>query len=158
MKTKMIGYWATTAMLAFALTAGGIADLTHPKVIDEGMTHLGYPLYFATILGFWKVLGAIALLAPRLPRLKEWAYAGVFFDMTGAVASHILSGDTLVQFLWPLFFAVCAVASWALRPESRTLGVLFPPREGGRPALRPGNDTVTEGYGGERTPMAGGTV
>lgn len=126
MKTKVIGYWATTSMLAFAMFAGGVADLAHLPVIDAGMTHLGYPLYFTTILGLWKVPGAIALLAPRLPRLKEWAYAGAFFDMTGAVASHIMSGDTLIQFLAPLFFAVCAIASWALRPESRVLGVLFP--------------------------------
>lgn len=126
MKTKLIAYWATTILLAFALFAGGVGDLAHLPVIDAGMTHLGYPLYFTTILGFWKLPGAIVLLAPRLPRLKEWAYAGAFFNMTGAVASHILSGDTPVQFLAPLIFAVCAVASWALRPQSRTLGVLFP--------------------------------
>jgi hypothetical protein len=58
--------------------------------------HLGYPLYFVTILGFWKVLGAMALLAPRFPRLKEWAYAGTFFEMTGAAASHAMSGNAAV--------------------------------------------------------------
>lgn len=155
MKTKLIGYWMTTAILAFALFAGGVADLMHPRVIDEGMTHLGYPLYFATILGFWKVLGAIVLLAPRLPRLKEWAYAGAFFDMTGAVASHILSGDTLTQFIAPLIFAVCTIVSWALRPESRILGVLFPVKGADIPVKQGGNNTAMRGGGDERAPMAG---
>lgn len=135
MKARIIGYWMTTGILAFALLAGGAAYLTRPPVIVAGMTHLGYPLYITTILGFWKVVGAVALLAPRLPRLKEWVYAGAFFNMTGAVASHILSGDTVAQFLWPLLFAVCTVASWALRPQSRTLGILFPPKQAPQPAL-----------------------
>lgn len=135
MKLKLFGYWATTSILAFALFAGGVADLMHPRAIDEGMAHLGYPVYVATILGVWKVPGAIVLLAPRLPRLKEWAYAGAFFDMTGAVASHILSGDTFLQFLAPTIFAFCTIVSWALRPESRTLGVLFPPKQVSQPAL-----------------------
>jgi len=81
-----------------------------------------------TILGFWKVLGAIALFTPRFPRLKEWAYAGTFFELTGAVASHAVCGDSVGRFIWPGFFAVCAVASWALRPQSRTLGVFFSAR------------------------------
>jgi hypothetical protein len=126
MKTKLIGYWIATGILAFGLFAGGIAYLIPPPVIVEGMAHLGYPLYITTILGFWKLVGAMVLLAPRLPRLKEWAYAGAFFNMTGAVASHIMAGDGIDKFLWPLLFAVCAVASWALRPESRVLGALFP--------------------------------
>ena len=126
MKTKVIGYWATTTIVAFVLLAGGVAQLAHRPENVEGMAHLGYPLYFLTILGFWKVLGAIALLAPRFPRLKEWAYAGTFFELTGAVASHVVCGDSVDRFIWPGFFAVCAVASWALRPPSRTLGVLFP--------------------------------
>ncbi|MBC8101187.1 MAG: DoxX family protein [Cytophagales bacterium] len=147
MKTKQIGYWATTGILAFALLLGGVGDLTHQPVIDAGMAHLGYPRYFATILGFWKIPGAIVLLAPRLPRLKEWAYAGAFFNMTGAVVSHITSGDTFFQFLSPLIFAVCAIVSWALRPSSRVLGVLFPPER-----------AATEGGGGGRKTMASGTV
>ena len=85
--------------------------------------HLGYPVYFITILGFWKVLGAIALLAPRFPRLKEWAYAGIFFEMTGAAASHAVRGDAAWHVVVTLGFAVLAVVSWALRPPSRTLGL-----------------------------------
>ncbi len=112
-------------MLTFALIAGGVAELLHIPAIDEGMAHLGYPPYVATLLGLWKLPGAIVLLAPRLPRLKEWAYVGAFFDMTGAVASHVLSGDTVAQFVAPLLFAVCAIVSWATRPPSRVLGNLY---------------------------------
>ena len=76
---KMIGYWTTTIIIAFILLSGGVAELVRQKDTVEGMVHLGYPVYFVSILGVWKVLGAVALLAPRFPRLKEWAYAGVFF-------------------------------------------------------------------------------
>ena len=120
-KMKAIGYWTTTAILAFALLSGGAAQLAHKPETLEGMMHLGYPLYFVTILGFWKVLGAIALLAPRFPRLKEWAYAGIFFEMTGAAASHAACGDAAWHVIVTLIFAVLTVASWALRPQSRTL-------------------------------------
>ena len=126
MKTKIVGYWAATGLLAFAMLAGGTADLLHLRVIDAGMTHLGYPLYFTSIVGAWKVAGALVLLAPKLTRLKEWAYAGAFFNMSGAVISHIALGDGFFQFLAPLIFAVCALISWALRPQSRVLGTLSP--------------------------------
>jgi uncharacterized membrane protein YphA (DoxX/SURF4 family) len=84
------------------------------------MRALGYPLYFLTILGTWKVLGAAALLAPRLPRLKEWAYAGIFFDLTGAAISHAFSGDPAGKVATPLVFLLLAGASWALRPPARS--------------------------------------
>jgi len=128
MKAKTIGYWTTTAIIAFVLLSGGAAELAHRPETLEGMAHLGYPLYFTLILGVWKVLGGIALLAPRFPRLKEWAYAGTFFDLTGAVASHAARGDDTGHLLWPLLFAILTLASWALRPQSRILGTLFPAR------------------------------
>jgi hypothetical protein len=83
------------------------------------MRALGYPAYFLTILGVWKVLSAPALLAPRLPRLKEWAYAGIFFDLTGAAASHAFSGESPGKIAAPLVLLLIAAASWALRPPSR---------------------------------------
>jgi len=126
MRAKKIGYWTTTAIIAFVLLSGSAAELAHRKETVEGMAHLGYPLYFTMILGFWKLLGGIALLAPRFPRLKEWAYAGAFFDLTGAAASHAARGDDAAHLIWPLLFAALTLASWALRPQSRTLGVLFP--------------------------------
>jgi uncharacterized membrane protein YphA (DoxX/SURF4 family) len=134
-KTRLIAYWALTAILALDFLVGGLASLARPPEVVAGMEHLGYPAYFALILGAWKVLGALALLAPRFPRLKEWAYAGFFFDLTGAAFSHVASGDGVGHALFPLIFAALAVASWALRPQGRVLGSLFP-AAGARPALR----------------------
>ena len=87
----------------------------------EPNVHLGYPVYFATIIGFWKVLGAIAILAPGFPRLKEWAYAGIFFNMTGAAATGVFTQSAAWHVIVDLVLAALAVASWALRPASRRL-------------------------------------
>ncbi len=131
-KLKGIGYWATTIIIALELLAGGVTDLIHgPALLFVGepvvsvLAQLGYPVYLLTILGVWKLLGAIALLMPRFPRLKEWAYAGAFFEMTGAAASWVARGGAMGDLIWPLAFAVLTLASWALRPPSRTLGVIF---------------------------------
>jgi len=86
------------------------------------MHHLGYPLYFASILGFWKLAGAIAIVAPGFPRLKEWAYAGFFFNLTAAAASQAAVGGSAADVIAPLVFLALVMASWALRPSSRTLG------------------------------------
>jgi hypothetical protein len=94
---------------------------------------LGYPMYFFGILGSWKALGAVAILVPRFPRLKEWAYAGIFFDLTGAVASVAAVGAYgayAFHILAPLILTLIAVASWALRPESRVIGTLVPATSG----------------------------
>src|SRR5207244_1355692 len=99
MNMKMIGYWATTAVVALELLAGGVTDLVHgPELLFVGdpvvlvLAQLGYPVYLLTILGVWRLLGAIALLVPRFPRLKEWAYAGAFFVYLGAAASWAARG------------------------------------------------------------------
>ncbi len=123
-KAKPIGYWAATGVLALQFAMSGVMSLGRPAPVLAGMEHLGYPSYFALVLGGWKVLGVLALLAPRVPRLKEWAYAGIFFDLTGAAFSHAASGDGPGQVAAPLMFAVVAWASWALRPQERTLGAL----------------------------------
>jgi uncharacterized membrane protein YphA (DoxX/SURF4 family) len=122
-KVKSIGYWAATGILSLQFLVGGLVTLARPPEVLASMEHLGYPAYFGLILGVWKVLGAIALLAPRFPRLKEWAYAGIFFDLTGAIVSHAASGDG-PKALGPLLFVALLIASWALRPSSRVIGVL----------------------------------
>jgi len=127
-KTKNVAYWTTTILIAFFIGSGGIAQVLRVQGTVDGFVHiLGYPLYFVTILGVWKVLGAIAILVPRFPRLKEWAYAGIFFDLTGAVASTAAVGDYgayAFHLIAPLILVAITVASWALRPPSRTIGVL----------------------------------
>jgi uncharacterized membrane protein YphA (DoxX/SURF4 family) len=135
MNMKMIGYWATTAVVALELLAGGVTDLVHgPELLFAGdpvvlvLAQLGYPVYLLTILGVWRLLGAIALLVPRFPRLKEWAYAGAFFVYVGAAASWAARGGGVGYLIGPLSFAFLTLASWALRPPSRILGVLFPDR------------------------------
>lgn len=132
---KSTGYWVSTALIAFETLAGGVMDLAHGRTmlvigppVVEIVTHLGYPVYFLAILGFWKVLGAVALVVPRFPRLKEWAYAGIFFELTGAAASLAAHGDPARELVAPLVLAALAVASWCLRPPDRTLLAIAPTR------------------------------
>jgi hypothetical protein len=126
-KLKTFAYWGATALTAFAFLTGGIADLTRGPAMVSAMAHLGYPSYFMLILGAWKVLGALAIVAPRLPRLKEWAYAGMAFDLTGAALSHAAVGDPAAKVLVPLVILGIAAASWALRPvPSRRLSSAEP--------------------------------
>ena len=125
MKTKRIAYWIITGMVAFFIGSGGAAELAHVRGNVEGLMLLGYPAYFATIIGFWKVMGAIAILVPRFPRLKEWAYAGIFFNMTGAAVSALATGGAWWHVLVDVILIVLVLTSWALRPQSRILGQLF---------------------------------
>jgi hypothetical protein len=134
MKTKTIVYWTMTALVAFFIGGGGLAQVWQYRANPHGVVpELGYPMYFFLILGIWKVLGAIAILAPRFPRLKEWAYAGIFFDLTGAAASCAAVGGYgayAFHVFAPLILAGFAVASWALRPPSRMIAILFPAKKG----------------------------
>lgn len=126
MKARAIGYWVTTVLTALLIGSGGIMQVLRTPDAIAGITRLGYPIYFIVLLGIWKTLGAAAILAPRLPRLKEWAYAGLVFDLTGAAVSHAASGSTAGNVAGPALFTLLALASWALRPESRIVGALFP--------------------------------
>jgi uncharacterized membrane protein YphA (DoxX/SURF4 family) len=121
MKIRPIAYWVTTALTAFVFLSGGATDLARPDFLMEGMAKVGYPPYFVLILGVWKVLGGIVVLTPGTPRLKEWAYAGMIFDLTGAAASHAAVGDPVGKIVTPLIIAGIVMASWALRPEGRKL-------------------------------------
>jgi DoxX-like protein len=123
MRIRKIAYLATTALFALAMLGSGFADLTHPPQIVDGFAKLGIPLYVATMLGVWKLLGIAAIAAPGLPRLKEWAYAGFFFDLSGAVVMHALFGEPVFI---PLGLALLGMASWALRPSTRVLGSILP--------------------------------
>ena len=119
-RNRAIAYWVSTILLACELALGGAWDVLKVPQVREVTVRLGYPGYFLVILGVWKLFGAIAVIVPRFPRLKEWAYAGIVFNLTGALASHIASGvigsGTLVYLV--LMMGVTA-ASWALRPPPR---------------------------------------
>lgn len=116
--TKAIAYWAATVTIVFAMFSGGVAELAHRPETINGMKELGYPVYFIMIIGFWKLLGSAALLAPGLPRVKEWAYAGIFFNMTGAAVSHLVNHSAGWHVGVTLSLAGITIASWALRPAS----------------------------------------
>lgn len=135
MKTKSIAYWVMTILVALPIGSGGVAQVGQFHANPHGVVPvLGYPTYFFAILGFWKVLGAIAIVVPRFPRLKEWAYAGIFFDLTGAAASCAAVGGYGAygfHVIAPLILAGFMVTSWALRPPGRVVGVLFPAKSGG---------------------------
>ncbi len=112
-------YWAATALVAAELAAGGAGDVARLPVFRDVVVGLGYPEYLLVILGVWKLLGAAALLAPRLPLVKEWAYAGVVFTYTGAIASHLSTGYQLGELAVLVPLLGLTVLSWALRPASR---------------------------------------
>lgn len=125
-KTKKIIYWIATAWLALGMVSTGLGQLVKAPAGQGGadmLTHLGYPMYLLTILGIWKMLGSIAVLVPKVPLIKEWAYAGFFFVVTGAMASHLLAGDPVTKILPALLLLVLTVVSWYLRPASRKLSV-----------------------------------
>ncbi|WP_051271370.1 DoxX family protein [Shimazuella kribbensis] len=127
-KGKMIAYWTVTLLLAVSITLSGVGQLMQLGGNIELVKNIGYPLYIMNVLGIWKILGVIAIIVPGFPRLKEWAYAGIFFLMTGAAFSHVLAndyGDYGFHIILPLFYAALSMASWALRPESRILGSLL---------------------------------
>ena len=120
-KRNKIIYWIATLWLALGMISTGIVQLLKMKEEVEMMNHLGYPIYFLTLLGVWKILGVVAILIPKYPLLKEWAYAGFFFAMSGAVFSHLAIGDPLITLIGPVLLLILTVASWFFRPASRKM-------------------------------------
>ena len=131
-RIRTITYWTFTILLVFELVAGSLWNLLQIEWVRVQLNHLGYPLYFSRILGVWLIGGAAAIIVPGFPRLKEWAYAGSFFQFSGAVASHLLAGDGFGSWLGPLVFLMFVIVSWALRPADRRL-----PSTGLSPETRP---------------------
>ena len=120
-KGKLIGFGVLTFMLCASQGASGVMDLLQKEFLVDAMNALGYPLYVLTILGIFKILGAIVIAIPGVTRLKEWAYAGFFFDFTGAAASHTLNGDGPDLIMPPLVLLAVALGGYFLRPPSRKL-------------------------------------
>lgn len=118
-KLNKIIYWVATVWLALGMLSTGIVQLLKMKEEVDMMAHLGYPLYFLTLLGIWKILGVLTILVPKLPVLKEWAYAGFIFAMSGAIVSHVASGDGVKDFFGPTLLIVLTFVSWYFRPNDR---------------------------------------
>jgi DoxX-like family len=120
-ESKHIAYWAVTGFLCFGMLLGGSGQLYRASFNVEGIVHLGYPIYVLTILGLWKIFAVVTILIPKYLLLKEWAYAGLFFLLSGGVVSHFASGDGVLEAL-PVFMFMClTVVSWYLRPADRRL-------------------------------------
>jgi uncharacterized membrane protein YphA (DoxX/SURF4 family) len=123
-KRNKIIYWIATLWLALGMVSTGVVQLLKAKEGQGGLdsiTHLGYPDYLLTLLGIWKMAGVVAVLIPKFPLIKEWAYAGFFFVMTGAAFSHIASGDSASELLPALLLLVLTAVSWYFRPADRKL-------------------------------------
>lgn len=116
MKLPAVAYFTTTALTVLVFAGSGVANLLRAEHMASDMVRLGYPAYFMTILGVWKLLGAIIMIAPGTPRLKEWAYAGMVFDLTGAAASRASVHDSIQSVLIPLALTGVVLTSRALRP------------------------------------------
>ena|SRR5580658_8519035 len=121
MKRKLIAYWICTVVIALTIGTGGAAMALRVPQNVEGIIALGYPLHFIVLLGAWKVLGTLTLLAPGLRLVKEWAYFGIFVDLSGAIVAAAANGAAAFHILAPLVLIGFLAASWALRPESRRL-------------------------------------
>ena len=120
-KRNKIIYWVSTIWLALGMLSTGLVQLFKMEEEVTKITQLGYSDYILTILGIWKILGVVAILVPKFPLLKEWAYAGFFFIMSGAVFSHIATGDEAIEFFGPSLLLVLTVISWYFRPAERKL-------------------------------------
>jgi len=125
-KRNKIIYWIATIWLSLGMVSTGVVQLFKTNEGQGGLDmiiHLGYPAYLLTILGTWKILGVVALLIPKFPLLKEWAYAGFFFITSGAIFSHIAAGDKIVELVPALLLLVLTVVSWYFRPAGRKIAV-----------------------------------
>lgn len=120
---KLIVFWTTTALFCAVVGFSGVSHFTHAENMVEAMFGLGYPLYFMTIIGLAKMAGVVTVLASGLPRLKEWAYAGITFNLAGASDSHTFSGDGFDHAVRPDGILVLCLASYLLRPDSRRVAV-----------------------------------
>jgi hypothetical protein len=120
-KRDKIIYWVATIWLSLGMVSTGVVQLLQSKDEVDLMTRLGYPACFLILLGVWKILGVLAVLIPKYPLLKEWAYAGFFFAMSGAIFSHFANGDDAKDFFGPALLLILTVVSWYFRPRERKL-------------------------------------
>lgn len=120
-KRNKIIYWVATLWLSLGMVSTGLVQLLQMEEEIQKMGTLGYRPYFLVIIGVWKILGVVAILVPKFPLVKEWAYAGFFFLMTGAIFTHLAVGDELVEFFGPVLLLVLTIVSWYFRPADRKI-------------------------------------
>lgn len=128
-KRDRIIYWISTVWLALGMFSTGIVQLFKVEEETRFILDLGYPVYFLTILGTWKILGVVGLLISGFPLLKEWVYAGFFFAMSGAVFSHIAAGSAMSEIFPSLLLLVLTVVSWYFRPVDRKIALTLSPKK-----------------------------
>src|SRR6266853_314633 len=114
MKQRSIAYWTATVFVSCVIGISGILAITHAGLMMKALSHLGYPRYFSNLLGIGKLAGVFVLLAPGMPRLKEWAYVGCGITILSASYSHYSSGDGLLAL-------EALVISYICRPATRRL-------------------------------------
>lgn len=120
-KRDKIIYWIATLWLALGMFSTGIVQLFRMEEETAFIISMGYPAYFLTLLGIWKLLGVVAVLVPGFPLIKEYAYAGFFFIMSGAIFSHIALSHSINEIFPPFLLLVLTVVSWYFRPADRKL-------------------------------------
>ncbi|HEY1006270.1 MAG TPA: DoxX family protein [Sphingobacteriaceae bacterium] len=125
-KRNKIVYWVATLWLSLGMVSTGIVQLIPMEEEVQKMSALGYPAYFLTLVGAWKLAGTAVILIPGFPLLKEWAYAGFFFLMSGALFTHLMSGSHAAEYFGPGLLLILTVTSWYLRPESRKILLTAP--------------------------------
>ncbi|WP_332737530.1 DoxX family protein [Flavihumibacter sp.] len=118
-KRNKIIYWVATLWLSLGMVSTGIVQIIQMEEEVQKMTALGYPTYFLTIIGVWKLIGVVAILVPKSPLIKEWAYAGFFFLMTGAILTHLAAGDKAVEYFGPFLLLILTIISWYFRPADK---------------------------------------
>ena len=127
-KRNKIIYWVATLWLALGMLSTGIVQLTMSENGPGGLNslrHLGYPIYLLALLGIWKILGVVAILVPKSPTVKEWAYAGFFFIMTGAIYSHIAASNATTEIFPALLLLILTGISWYFRPPNKRISLIL---------------------------------
>lgn len=120
-KRNKIIYWIATIWLSLGMVSTGIVQLIQMEDEAQKLKALGYPMYFLTIIGVWKLLGVVAILIPKFPLVKEWAYSGFFFLMSGAILTHFAVGDSIVEYFGPTLLLILTITSWYFRPLDRKI-------------------------------------
>ncbi len=120
-KAGKVIYWIATIWLALGMASSGVVQLLKVEAEIDFILKLGYPFYFLTLISIWKIVGVITILIPKFPLLKEWAYAGFFFLMSGALFSHIAAGNVVQEMFPPILLIVLTVVFWYFRPLDRKI-------------------------------------